>query len=134
MTGYVYLPGGGRLLAVRPSFKAVHHRASCRRLARYEVRDVIEVDVTGSTGCVVDGPTFPVRWCPECGVSTLRQAWRAMAVCADSMVDFFSFDRAEQAAARAICATCPVPIECANYALTIGARAGTWGGRSRAAE
>jgi hypothetical protein len=140
MIGFVRLPGAGRLTPIDATSRIAHHRSSCRRLARYPGMDVVEVTVVGSTACLIhctdrltDGFSFPVRWCPECGISALRQDWRRWAACVGSKVDFFTFDPTEQAAARAICRRCPVASECFEYSESIDAPIGVWGGARRAA-
>ena len=63
--------------------------------------------------------------------------WRADARCRkDSAVHFFApghLERREdkqrrEAAARALCAVCPVRVECLDYALVVQEPHGIWGG------
>jgi WhiB family redox-sensing transcriptional regulator len=56
--------------------------------------------------------------------------WRARAACAGQQ-DLF-FDGRREAAARAVCARCPVRRQCATLAITSGAEFGTWGGMTEA--
>lgn len=43
-------------------------------------------------------------------------------------IDFFSENPHQVEAAKAICATCPVRVECLAYAKAFGEPAGVWGG------
>ena len=62
--------------------------------------------------------------------------WRGIAACRDSDPELFfgpdgedeqaAADREEQA--RAVCARCPVRKACAAFAVSAGAKHGTWGG------
>lgn len=57
------------------------------------------------------------------------QAWRALAACAGLGPSlFYSEDLADQAAARSICATCPVASDCAAIAHRCREAFGVWGG------
>jgi WhiB family redox-sensing transcriptional regulator len=52
--------------------------------------------------------------------------WRTRAACAGQH-DLF-FDGRREAAARAVCAGCPVRRECAEFAITSAAEFGVWAG------
>lgn len=57
------------------------------------------------------------------------QIWQDDALCAETDPDqFFSDDDAGDEAAKAICAQCPVLVECRHYALERDERHGVWGG------
>jgi WhiB family redox-sensing transcriptional regulator len=63
--------------------------------------------------------------------------WRAHAACAGEPTHLFfpddkRIERAFMAEARAICATCPVLVECQEYALSFNTNdlQGIWGGMS----
>jgi Transcription factor WhiB len=133
MIGFVHLPGAGRLVVLDGRTRLTHRRPTCLRLARYRGRDVVEVTVRGSNAVVGGGWSFPVRWCPQCGLVAQVASWRAKAACVNSTVDFFAFNPAEQANAAAICRRCPVQVECGEYGEEVGAVAGVWGGSVRAA-
>ena len=58
-----------------------------------------------------------------------RPDWQARAACLGAGVDLFFPPRGQStAAAKALCATCPVVAECQDYALETDAEAGIWGG------
>ncbi len=58
-----------------------------------------------------------------------REAWRAQAACRDADVKMFFPDSDEEAeAAKAVCASCPVRIECLEFALATRQEDGVWGG------
>lgn len=62
-------------------------------------------------------------------------AWMARALCAQPSADpdlWFpeSDHRDKAAAAKAVCARCPVRLECGDYARVTGATDGVWGGLS----
>ena len=59
----------------------------------------------------------------------VREAWRAQAACRDADVNIF-FPTTDEGAepARAICATCPVRMECLEFALATRQEDGVWGG------
>lgn len=67
-------------------------------------------------------------------VLPLDQKWMSKAACADTDPElFFPVGQAgpalaDQAAAREICARCPVTYECREYAMEAGEAAGVWGG------
>lgn len=57
--------------------------------------------------------------------------WVEQAACAGVDPDLFFPDRgASRAAARRVCAGCPVRAECLEYALEAGEKFGVWGGTS----
>lgn len=57
-------------------------------------------------------------------------AWRQRAACKDEPTRLFFPDEGEPAspAAKAICGACPVRVECLEFAMATGQRAGVWGG------
>ncbi|MGH8898970.1 MAG: WhiB family transcriptional regulator [Egibacteraceae bacterium] len=65
-----------------------------------------------------------------------RPAWHAKAACAElSTDDFFPVGSTGPASdqiarAKAICAACPVAVQCLDYALDTGQTDGVWGGKS----
>lgn len=59
----------------------------------------------------------------------IRPAWHINAACrAGTGIDFFSDDPIEQAAAKVICASCPVQRDCFLWAMRTGEHHGVWGG------
>lgn len=55
--------------------------------------------------------------------------WQDLGACRGaSGVDFFSEEPAEIGRAKAVCATCPVKVECLEYAKDNGEEDGVWGG------
>lgn len=60
------------------------------------------------------------------GGSTEGTAWRELAACRRTAVDFF--DEEQTAAALAVCRTCPVLTPCRDVALAEGPPEGVWGG------
>lgn len=57
--------------------------------------------------------------------------WSERAACKDLAGDIFFPDRGTSAApAKAVCAGCPVRLECLDYALKAKERFGIWGGLS----
>lgn len=62
--------------------------------------------------------------------------WQSLGACRDSDPDLFfpiasSGPALQQVAeAKAVCARCPVRIDCLSYALDTGQHAGVWGGAS----
>ena len=60
---------------------------------------------------------------------TEERPWVVFSACRDKDPGiFFPEDRAGTAAAIAICATCPVRLECLEYAIEADIRYGVWGG------
>jgi WhiB family redox-sensing transcriptional regulator len=58
-----------------------------------------------------------------------ERPWMVFGACRESDPDlFFSGAREEEALALAICASCPVRLECLDYALEARERFGIWGG------
>jgi WhiB family redox-sensing transcriptional regulator len=72
---------------------------------------------------------------PEPGQDPNAGAWRFLAACADYDPDLFfpiggsgpALRQAERA--KAICAKCPVRLECLEWAQATGQTHGVWGGR-----
>lgn len=66
----------------------------------------------------------------------LDLSWFKKASCKGASPDLFFPDpedpdlRKIQKSAEEICSTCPVIVECAEYALVNGEKVGTWGGKS----
>ncbi len=60
--------------------------------------------------------------------------WRSAAACRDSDSGLFfpesASDVAKVAAAKAVCATCPVQEECLAFAVELNQTEGIWGGRT----
>jgi WhiB family redox-sensing transcriptional regulator len=74
-------------------------------------------------------------------IEDLTTRWQHRAACRGDDSTFFyapgyfekrSEKRAREAVAKAICARCPVRIECLEYALTVRETHGTWGGLNEA--
>ena len=60
-----------------------------------------------------------------------ERPWSVFAACQDAKdVSFFPQGKAEEKAAAAICAICPVREECLDHALATNERFGMWGGVS----
>ncbi|HEX2274173.1 MAG TPA: WhiB family transcriptional regulator [Acidimicrobiales bacterium] len=65
----------------------------------------------------------------DTALETARDDWRAQAACRDADVNiFFPTTDEEAEPARAICATCPVRMECLEFALSTRQEDGVWGG------
>lgn len=73
----------------------------------------------------------PARSLPTTLALARTQPWMQFAVCHETDPDLFFPEgyNASYAEARAICANCPVRIECLDYALSHGEQ-GVWGGTS----
>ena len=66
------------------------------------------------------------------GSAATRSAWEALAACRDANVAtdlFFSDDLGDIAAAKRICAECPVLADCLEAALERAEPCGVWGGQ-----
>lgn len=64
---------------------------------------------------------------------TPGQGWRAEAACRDYDPEiFFPEDENPAAKAKAICATCPVRMECLDWAIRNREPEGIWGGMTAA--
>lgn len=60
---------------------------------------------------------------------TDERPWVVFSACRDKDADlFFPETRAEEKQALAICATCPVELDCLDYAFEADIRFGVWGG------
>jgi WhiB family redox-sensing transcriptional regulator len=60
-----------------------------------------------------------------------ERPWSVFAACQDAKdVSFFPQNKAEERAASAICAICPVREDCLDHALATNERLGMWGGVS----
>lgn len=60
-----------------------------------------------------------------------EQHWQHRAICRGLSSElFFPNDKAGSAAAKAVCAGCPVRAECLEYALAFREKHGVWGGTS----
>jgi WhiB family redox-sensing transcriptional regulator len=60
-------------------------------------------------------------------------AWFAAAACrGENPEQWFTPGRDAEAAAVAVCATCPVQVECLSHALRHGEEHGVWGGKTEA--
>jgi len=59
------------------------------------------------------------------------QDWMSAALCAETDAETFYPERGQSArAAKKICASCPVKVQCLRYAITHDERFGVWGGLS----
>jgi WhiB family redox-sensing transcriptional regulator len=68
---------------------------------------------------------------PEVAELLGRPSWEARAACRGMPVETFVIKRGEPtAAAKAVCARCPVVGECLDYALADSSLSGVWGGTS----
>jgi len=68
-------------------------------------------------------------------LTTLQADWRSLAACRDSDPELFfpavgDQDIGRIAAAKAVCATCPVREECLTYAVELNQSEGIWGGHT----
>jgi len=60
-------------------------------------------------------------------------SWRTQAACLDRDPSLFFLEKGDNQtgrtrAAKAICATCPVRVECLDYAVSLRLMYGVWGG------
>ena len=55
-------------------------------------------------------------------------SWQEFAACVNSPLDFVSEGIASIRACKAVCATCPVTEECAEYAFAVEDRLAVYGG------
>jgi len=77
----------------------------------------------GRRGHLTPGPTGQP--------SHLDTSWVERGACRGVSTDLFFPERGESpAAAKAVCATCPVRVECLDYALVVLGQSGIWGGQS----
>lgn len=73
-----------------------------------------------------DEPVNPLRL-----PSREEVAWQDWGMCSQTSPDAFFPDKGQPtAAAKRVCATCPVQAECLEYALANNERYGVWGGLS----
>lgn len=75
----------------------------------------------------------PVAIIGAIGVNGVRPDWQAEAACRGMGTDIFFSERGDSrpvAAAKAICATCPVADECLQWAIDTGCRVGIFGGKT----
>lgn len=70
------------------------------------------------------------RWTDDARAMPERPAWQADAACAGVGTELFFADASGQfsAEALAVCNTCPVRVECLDWALANGDDEGVWGG------
>ena len=65
-----------------------------------------------------------------------REEWEALSACADLNTDLFypagssAKYHGQIAAAKAVCAACPVEVECLEFALETNEEFGIWGGET----
>lgn len=60
-----------------------------------------------------------------------EERWQNRAQCLGVDTDLFFPERGQSMAeARAVCAGCPVRVQCLEYALANGEKCGVWGGKS----
>lgn len=65
------------------------------------------------------------------GYELVTTHWMGRAACRGVDPDLFFVGRGESTdPAKAVCATCPVTVECAAYAAKLGQKKGVWGGLS----
>lgn len=58
-----------------------------------------------------------------------REEWRSKAACRGTDIDiFFPASEADAGRAKGVCATCPVRLECLEWALASRQEEGVWGG------
>jgi WhiB family redox-sensing transcriptional regulator len=78
---------------------------------------------------IANDESDPLEWLAQL---TRRPPWHARAACRGAGTDAFIVHRSCNAAimarARAICAVCPVTVECLDYALANMDTTGIWGG------
>lgn len=70
---------------------------------------------------------------PDPEIDIYMDSWREAAACADdSTIDFFvdPHDVTATAAARALCATCPVAGDCLTWSIETNQNEGIWGGHT----
>lgn len=78
------------------------------------------------TATTHDEPMNPLRL-----PSREEVAWQDWGMCSQTSPDAFFPDKGQPtAAAKRVCATCPVQAECLEYALANNERYGVWGGLS----
>lgn len=78
------------------------------------------------TATTHDTPANPLRL-----PSREEVAWQDWGMCSQTSPDAFFPDKGQPtAAAKMVCATCPVQAECLEYALANDERFGVWGGLS----
>jgi WhiB family redox-sensing transcriptional regulator len=96
---------------------------------------VIEVAGDASAGepsLVVAASGSPTTRAPRLGtLAAPGDAWALYAKCADiPRATFFPDDSVGVKVAKRICASCPVRVQCLQYALANGIEHGVWGGAS----
>jgi WhiB family transcriptional regulator, redox-sensing transcriptional regulator len=65
----------------------------------------------------------------DIALEAAQEGWRAQAACRDADVNVFFPPTDEEAGpAKAICAACPVRVECLEFALATRQEDGVWGG------
>jgi WhiB family redox-sensing transcriptional regulator len=65
----------------------------------------------------------------DIALDAAQEGWRARAACRDADINiFFPTTDEEAGPAKAICATCPVRVECLEFALATRQEDGVWGG------
>lgn len=87
----------------------------------------VTIDVRVASVTAIDEARVRLR------VSVEDESWRADAACRDAPPGlFFAGPHENDVAARAreVCASCPVRLECLEFALTHDERFGIWGGTS----
>ena len=78
-------------------------------------------------------PSAVIEWDGIPDLTLERPAWQTRAACRGHDPAIFFPDRGEtQAEAKRICMSCPVRVDCLEWALANHERFGIWGGESRA--
>lgn len=58
----------------------------------------------------------------------MEEEWRPFAACRTSPIDFFTDDPHEALEAQLLCTTCPVDLDCLDYAIETRSDSGIWAG------
>lgn len=78
-----------------------------------------------------DGPCMDCRALPVPALVPSDLEWKAAGLCKQTDPEAFFDDNGKStAAAKKVCAACPVAAECLEYALRNAEPFGVWGGRS----
>ena len=76
----------------------------------------------------MNGVTSGSRSSERLSVDTLLELVGRHGACRGATTDFFSTHELEVARAKTLCSTCPVRLECLEYAQRAPERFGVWGG------
>lgn len=55
-------------------------------------------------------------------------SWQQRALCTQTDPDSFFPEKGESSEAKQVCMSCPVRVDCLDYALANGEQSGIWGG------